>query len=327
VYTNGNVPNQPEIDMSSSGVNLRSGDVMQAQLIYDGANLWLTVTDTSTGAVFQHTFPINIPQTIGSTTAYVGFTGGTGAQASTQQILSWTYEPLPYYPNFASGPALLLNGGVTVNSSANTLHVIDANTYNEASSAWFTNPVPISTFTNDFTFVAGPDANADGITFTIQSAGPTALGPSGGGLGYGPDAPGLPVGITNSMALKFDLFNNQGEGYDSTGIYTNGDSPTVPAIDLSSTGINLHSTDPIHAHMVYDGSTITMTLTDTVTNATWSNYFYGVNLPQLVGGTTAYVGFTGGTGGLTASEDIEGWTYLPSNTITSPVSMSNAARQ
>jgi hypothetical protein len=47
-----------------------------------------------------------------------------------------------------------------------------------------------------------------------------------------------------------------------------------------------------------------------------------VNLPQLVGGTTAYVGFTGGTGGLTASEDIEGWTYLPSNTITSPVSTS-----
>jgi hypothetical protein len=121
------------------------------------------------------------------------------------------------------------------------------------------------------------------------------------------------------MAIKFDLYDNAGEGSDSTGIYTNGDSPTVPAIDLSSTGINLHSNDPIHAHMVYDGSTITMTLTDTVTDATWSHYFYGVNLPSLVGGSTAYIGFTGGTGGLSATEDINGWTYLPSNMIASPV--------
>jgi hypothetical protein len=146
-------------------------------------------------------------------------------------------------------------------------------------------------------------------------------------LGYGPDAPGDPVGITNSMCIKFDLYDNAGEGNDSTGIYTGGDSPTVPAIDLSSTGINLHSSDPINVHMVYDGSTITMTLLDTVTNATWSHYFYGVNLPSLVGGTSAYVGFTAGTGGLTATENIKGWTYLPSNTITSPVTTYSAQKK
>jgi hypothetical protein len=318
LYTNGAYPSVPAVDMSGSGIDLHSGDVMQAQVIYDGANLNLTLTDTSTRAVFTHSFPVNIPQLVGSTNAYVGFTGATGGLAATQQILSWTYEPLPYYPNFSKGPGLQLVGGAAMNTSANTLHLLDSNTPNEASSAWFKNPVPITKFTNDFTFV-GSAAQADGLTFTIQNAALDAIGPLGGGLGYGPDVPGAPVGITNSMAIKFDLFDNQGEGGNSTGIFTVGDSPTVPAIDLSGTGIDLHNGNPINVHMVYDGSTITMTLTDTVTQATWSHYFYGVDLPTLVGSNTAYVGFTGGTGGLTANEDIKGWTYLPSNTISSPV--------
>ena len=323
VFTDGADPTVPATDMSSSGVLLSSGDLMQAELIYDGANLHVTVRDLAlfeiTHPVFTHTFAINIPQIVGSTTAFVGFTGATGGLTATQQILSWSFASLPNYPNFSNGPALLLNGGAAVsNSGSPSLQMLDGGTY-EARSAWFPNPVPINQFTNDFTF-AGSNANADGITFTIQNAGATAVGPAGGGLGYGALNPGGPVGITNSMAIKFDLYDNDGEGNDSTGIYTNGDSPTVPAIDLSSTGINLHSSDPIHVHMVYDGSTITLTLTDTATNATWSNYFYGVNLPALVGGSTAYIGFTGGSGGLTATEEIDGWTYLPSNTITSPVS-------
>jgi hypothetical protein len=320
VYADGADPTVPATDMTSSGVNLHSGDLMRAQLIYDGEYLHVTVTDMATKAMFSQIYAINIPNAIGSTGAYVGFTGATGGLTATQQILSWSFASLPYYPTFYPAyPALVLNGGAAMGAGPNedSLVMTQSGVTNTAGSAWFQSPVPISQFTNDFTFT-GTDAQADGITFTIQNDGPAALGPSGGGLGYGPDAPGGPVGITNSMCIKFDLYNNEGEGNDSTGIYTNGDSPTVPAIDLSSTGVNFHNSDPIHAHIVYDGSTIAMTLIDTVTNATWSHYFYGVNVPSLVGGTTAYVGFTGGTGGLTATEDIDGWTYLPSDTIVSP---------
>ena len=76
--------------------------------------------------------------------------------------------------------------------------------------------------------------NADGFAFVIQNAGTTALGPSGGGLGYGPDNVTNPSASTNtpiakSVALKFDLYNNAGEGTNSTGLYTNGASPTTPA--------------------------------------------------------------------------------------------------
>jgi hypothetical protein len=321
VYTNGANPTVPATDMAGSGVDLHSGHVMQAQLIYDGVNLHVTVTDMSTQASFSQTYPIDISTTIGTSTAYVGFTGATGALGATQQILSWTYEPLPSYGtgSFGSIPTMLLNGGAHVVKSGFTPSVLvlsDNSTPNEARSAWFPSPVPITQFTTDFTIHA--EGSADGMTFTIQSEGGNALGPSGGGLGYGPDTPGSPVGIPNSMAIKFDLYDNQGEGSNSTGIFTAGDSPTVPAIDLSSTGIDLHSPDALNVHMVYDGSTITMTLRDIKTNATWMHYFYGVDLPALVGRSTAYIGFTSATGELSSNISLEGWTYLPSNTITSP---------
>src|SRR2546423_7819486 len=36
-----------------------------------------------------------------------------------------------------------------------------------------------------------------------------------------------------------------------------------------------------------------------------------VDLPALLGGNTAFVGFTGGTGSLTAAQDITSWTFAP----------------
>src|ERR1700738_3333317 len=53
----------------------------------------------------------------------------------------------------------------------------------------------------------------------------------------------------------------------STGFYTNGAAPTIPALDLTASGVNLHSGNILHAHLTYDGTTLTLTLTDTVTNA------------------------------------------------------------
>ena len=62
------------------------------------------------------------------------------------------------------------------------------------------------------------------------------------------------------------------------------------------------------AHITYNGTTLNLTLTDLVTMATWSHPF-AVNIPATVGGNTAYVGFTGGTGGLTAIQQILNWSY------------------
>jgi hypothetical protein len=133
-----------------------------------------------------------------------------------------------------------------------------------------------------------------------------------GASATGPTKSAVPWGISKSVAVKFDLFSNQGEGSDSTGLYTNGASPTnVGSIDLGGTGIQLHQGNIFDVSMVYDGTTLTVTISDTVTTAT-AKQSYTVDIPTLVGGSTAFVGFPGATGGRTATQDILSWTYTPS---------------
>ena len=96
-------------------------------------------------------------------------------------------------------------------------------------------------------------------------------------------------------------------------MYTDGASPTVPAVNLTSSGIVLSSGDTMSAQLVYNGTTLTLNLTDTVTNDTFSQAFT-VNIPSTVGANTAYVGFTGGTGGGTAIQNIKTWTFTSGTT-------------
>src|SRR5271157_252777 len=159
--------------------------------------------------------------------------------------------------NFSNGFAnssgtLTYNGSAAINGSVARLTDGGGG---EAGSVFTTSQLDVSTFSTEFRFLL-TNANADGFTFTIQTNGPTALGPAGGGLGYGPDTAGGSGGIPNSVAVKFDLYNNQGEGSDSTGLYTDGAAPTnVGSIDLSSTPINFHSGDVFQANLSYNGST------------------------------------------------------------------------
>jgi len=173
----------------------------------------------------------------------------------------------------------------------------------EAGSAFFATPVNIQSFTTNFIFQITNPAG-DGFTFTIQNAGPTALGGDGGGLGFS--------GVPNSVAMKFDLYDDAGEGANSTGLFTFGNMPAVPSLNLSITGINLHSGDPMNVHMTYDtansGGELTMNVTDLKSGATWSNSF-AVDIAGTVGGPTAYVGFTGSTGKATSTQAITSWTY------------------
>jgi fibronectin type 3 domain-containing protein len=182
----------------------------------------------------------------------------------------------------------------------------------EAASTWSTSRQDISKFNTQFTFQLS-NAKADGFTFAIEGVGATALGQSGGGLGYGSALSGQSGGIPNSMAIKFDLYNNQGEGYNSTGLYLNGAAPTnIGSIDIGYTGLDLHSGDVLTATMTYDGTSLVVNLADATTNKS-GTFTYTVDIPSLVGGTTAFVGFTGGTGGLTATQDILTWTYTPTS--------------
>ncbi len=311
LYQNGASPTVPSIDLTSSGVNLHSGDTMLVHATYDSTTLTLKITDTVTGKSFMQSFTINLPQVIGGNTAYIGFTGGSGGYAALQEIISWTYVSLPPSINFGSG--FSITTGLTFNGSAvasdDSRLQLTTGGKQQRGSVFYNTPMNIQSFVTDFSFQLSV-AQADGFTFTIQNVAPTALGTGGGGLGYGTDNPAANTGINNSIAIKFDLYSNAGEGSDSTGLYQNGASPTIPSIDLTSSGIDLHSGDSMTVHLSYDGTTLAMMLTDTVTGKSFSKNF-PINIPQVIGSYAAYVGFTGGTGGYSASQKILTWTFVP----------------
>jgi hypothetical protein len=135
------------------------------------------------------------------------------------------------------------------------------------------------------------------MTFVIQSDSPQAVGLYGGGLGS--------TGLPHSIAFKFDLYSNTGEGFDSTGIYVDGVYPSSPATSLIPSSIDLHSGHIFAGHLTYANELTTGTITDTVTGASASVSLSG-DLTQIVG-NNAYVGFTGATGALTATQNVLTW--------------------
>jgi hypothetical protein len=179
------------------------------------------------------------------------------------------------------------------------------------SSAFFPTALNVRTFTTDFSFQI-IDSVADGLTFTIQGIGPYALGSQGGGLGYGPDPfdSGKTLVIGKSVAIKFDTYDNDGEGANSTGIYTSGAVPTIPSLSLSPSGINLRAGRVLDVHMVYDGANLVLTITDkTITPVASFTATFPIDIPAQVGGTTGYVGFTAATGQQTGIHQVLNWTY------------------
>src|SRR5579859_2501326 len=171
----------------------------------------------------------------------------------------------------------------------------------EIAAAWYAKKVGIASFTSDFTFII-PKSNADGFTFTVQNGpkGDWESGGNGDALGY--------AGIAKSVAIKFDLYDAKTKSSKSTtAMLANGVSPTTQSIDMSSK-LSLHGGHLMHAHLAYDGINLTETLTDTVTRAVFT-HSYAVNIPSILGSSTALVGFTTSTGRYTAVQDVVTWAY------------------
>ncbi len=185
----------------------------------------------------------------------------------------------------------------------------------EARAAFFNTAQPIGSFVATFTYQNDqasepPLGAADGFAFVIQNdpRGLTAIGGGGAGLGYGlqnnnqpPSGPPL-VPITSSAADEFYLRNGTGATqFDTNGAANFGTADPTNPVDLADG-------DPILVTLTYNGTQLTETLTDTVTAATFTKS-YAANIPAAVGGSTALVGFTGGTGGGYSNQFISNFTF------------------
>jgi hypothetical protein len=267
---------------------------------------------TTSSTKYTGAITVSTSETLSAIAVAAGY--GNSSVAHAAYVIQVGSPTINFGGGFASTTGLQLNGSAAWNQSSSRLRLTDANAPgSESGSIFFTTPVNVQSFSNNFSFQLS-SANADGFTFTIQNNSATGLGPYGGGLGYG-YAGSTP--FLRSVAVKFDLYNNSGEGNDSTGMYTDGATPDLPSLDMTSSGVNLHSGDIMNVQMSYDGTTLSWTVNDSTTGKSFSASA-AVNIPSVVGGTTAYFGFTGGTGGETAIQELLSWTYTPGAPAQSP---------
>ena len=77
---------------------------------------------------------------------------------------------------------------------------------------------------------------------------------------------------------------------------------------MMAAGIDLTSQHVFDVAMSYDGTTLEVTITDTATLVSASQS-YTIDIPAQIGGSQAFVGFTGGTGGLSAVQEVLSWTF------------------
>lgn len=218
----------------------------------------------------------------------------TGANYS---IGSSGTPPIDFPNGFASAVGLFSTAGTaTINNSDIQLTDSDPTQVSELGAAWYVVPVNVQNFTTSFT-MQFTRASGYGMAFVIQNQNGPSMDTTSTQVSGGPYDLGLPVsglGYQNtlaSVAVKFDSTTSPGN---TTGLYTDGAAPTATSLQTQITGITLNSGDPIDVTLTYNGATLSMSMKDTVTGGTFSTS-WPVNIPAIVGGDSAYIGFTGTT--------------------------------
>ena len=248
--------------------------------------------------------------------------------------------------NYASNIAAQAGGPIRLAweciTNGSNIQVPKCKLAHQSGACWYTTLVNVSSFYTQFSFVIDSkmssfvglypnETSINGMTFCIQNSNsttnPSAYGTNAtadancSGYGcYSNQEPG--DSIKNSVAV---LFNCQCPSYypftsghyaSGVGLLINGgpQSNVNAAHDLNPYGINLNAGHTYTATVTYDGTVLTLVLLDTTTS-NQARFAWNIDIPTIVGASTAYVGFTGGQYFQTAqssagaTQELSAWTF------------------
>jgi hypothetical protein len=296
---------------------------------------------------------LDIPQVLGSDTAHVGFTSSTGLGYANHMILSWDYSggtldiagsgwnnrsladltPAMLYSGFLSTAGLSLNGATESYPSPPDGTVLRLTPWTQPTwgSAYTQSKINVSRFSTHFTFRitnghlnGQPGKGGDGFAFVLQPISPTVSTFGAGGLGI--------PSTGASVAVEFDTWCNgplndpsdSHIGIDIDGVADHGQGSPSTANIIP----NLDDGRKWYAWIDYDGTTLRVWVSQESQRPASPQIVELLDIPAILGGDLAYIGFTSGGGAATADHMILTWTFagcaghqtiVPSTTVTTSV--------
>ncbi len=237
------------------------------------------------------------------------------------------------FPNFSSTAGLNLVGAAApVSSGGQTVLRLTPAQPGQGGAVWSSTPISFANnsggFSTYFQFqITNPGgiAPADGIVFAIQNVN-SGVGGAGGSIGYG--------GINPSVGVEFDTFFNGENGDPNSnhvGVDING---TMVSSTTASPGGVANCVSPVnvancmangHVWSVwidYSGTALVVAMADNSATRPATNLLtYTINIPCVLAGgtangtgcpspaTSAFAGFTAGTGAGYENQDLLNWIY------------------
>jgi cysteine-rich repeat protein len=215
------------------------------------------------------------------------------------------------FNNFCDVSTLTLNGdaGTLTPNAECTLRL--TNDFSQSGSAFLTNTFSLAadgSISTAFSFqMPNPQGvtdldgqGADGLVFVIQTQA-NNVGGGGGGIGY--------EGITPSVGIEFDTYQNSEPDGNHVGIDFNGSIASVAAVPVTP---RLNDGGVWYAWVDYDGVSdqLEVRLSQSPTRPAAALLAYTVDIPTLLGSTEAFLGFTAGTGGGSNTHEILTWQFV-----------------
>ena len=213
--------------------------------------------------------------------------------------VAWAANPA------GADPAIFTNG---------VLYLTESNGAIFNSSYFYQVPQYVGAFAASFTYQAqygGSVPYADGATFCLQddTLADTAVGRGGGLLGVGGNPPIPPLvqgdAITPSVELELNIYPGNGLGGTGYCLDTNGNiGTTTPPGSVNLTN------GPVDVSIYYANGHMSLTFSNEVGGNTFSTNVNVGDITKVLGAKTAYVGFTGASGGSYSIQTITNFTFV-----------------